>query len=95
MGRYSDKRSYARGFELGLYFAAGAFLINVFTTRSTWFFVVVYTILYNCCVAGTNQNSYNITYSYVDSRFIDVYKRQVSQTVRTGLLTGHMQASIL
>lgn len=69
-GRYSDKHSYAKGFQLGLYLAAGAFLINMFTTKSSWFLVIFYTILYNCCLAGTNQNSYNITYSYVDSKYI-------------------------
>jgi len=69
-GRYSDKHTYAKGFELGLYLAAGAFLINMFTTKSSWFLVILYTILYNCSMAGTNQNSFNITYSYVDSKYI-------------------------
>jgi len=70
LGRYSDKTSYAKGFKLGLYMAAGAFLINMFTTRSTWFLIVIHSILYNCCFAGTNQNSYNMTYSYVESKYI-------------------------
>lgn len=69
-GRYSDKHSYAAGFKLALYLASGAFFINMFTTKSTWFLIVVYTILYNCSVAGTNQNSFNIAYSYVDSKYI-------------------------
>ena len=69
-GRYSDKHSYAKGFRMALYLAAGAFLINIFTTPSAWFFVVIFTILYNCAFAGTNMNSFNIAYSYVDEAYI-------------------------
>ncbi len=69
-GRYSDKHSFAKGFKLALYIAAGGFLINCFTTKSTWFFIIIYTILYNVCLAGTNQNSFNITYNYVDEKYI-------------------------
>ena len=69
-GRYSDKYSYATGFKLALCIAAGGFFINMFTTKSTWVFIVVYTILYNCSIAGTNQNSFNISYSYVDAKYI-------------------------
>jgi len=69
-GKYSDKYSYAKGFKLGLYLAAGSFLANMFTTRSTWFLTIASAILYSCCMAGTNQNSFNITYSYIDSKYI-------------------------
>ncbi len=70
LGRYSDRHSCAKGFKLGLYLAAGAFLANMFTTQKTWFLVILYTVLYNCCLAGTNMNSYNITYSYVEEAYI-------------------------
>ena len=70
MGNYSDKKSFAKGFELGLWIKASAFLISIFTTRSTWFLIIAYKILYSCSFAGTNQNSYNIVYSYVDSKYI-------------------------
>ena len=69
-GRYSDKHSFAKGFRVALCLAAGGFFINMFTSRSTWFFIIIYTVLYNCSMAGTNQNSYNITYSYVDDKYI-------------------------
>ncbi len=62
---YSDKRSFAKGMELGLVFAAVAFFVNIFTTPSTWWLVIVFTVLYNISLAGTNQNSFNIAYSYV------------------------------
>ena len=69
-GRYSDKKTFAKGFELALIIAAASFLSIVFTNKSTWYLIVVYTILYNISVAGTNQNSFNITYSYVESKYI-------------------------
>ncbi len=62
---YSDKRSFAKGMELGLAFAAIAFFVNIFTTPSTWWLVIIFTVLYNVSLAGTNQNSFNIAYSYV------------------------------
>ena len=62
---YSDKRSFAKGMELGLCFAAAAFFVNIFTTPQTWWLVIVFTVLYNVSMAGTNQNSFNIAYSYV------------------------------
>ena len=62
---YSDKRSFARGLELGIWIAAAAFFINMFTMKSSRWLIIVYTILYNVSSAGTNQNSFNIAYSYV------------------------------
>ena len=70
IGVYSDRTSFSKGFKVGLYFAAAAFFINIFTTKSTWFFIIVYTILFNCSTAGTNQNSFNMVYSYVPSKYI-------------------------
>lgn len=69
-GRYSDRKSFAKGFELALYLAAIAFFANIFTTQKHWYFVVVYTVLYNVCLAGINQNDFNISYSYVKSEYI-------------------------
>ncbi len=70
LGKYSNKNSYVKGFKLGLILAASAFLLNVFTTQSTWWIIIIYTVLYNASVAGTNMNSYNIAYNYVDSKYI-------------------------
>jgi len=70
MGRYSDKKSFAKGFELALWIEAIAFFICIFTTKSTWYLIIIYTILRACATAGTNANSYNIVYSYVDSKYI-------------------------
>lgn len=70
LGKYSNKNSYVKGFKLGLIMAASAFLLNVFTTQSTWWIIIIYTVLYSSSVAGTNMNSFNITYNYVDSKYI-------------------------
>ncbi|MBR5871279.1 MAG: MFS transporter [Clostridia bacterium] len=68
-GRYSDKTSYARGMQLAMIISACGYFANVFTTKSTWWFIIIYTVLHNSSAAGTNQNSYNILYSYVDADY--------------------------
>jgi len=70
LGKFSDKYSFSKGFRVGLYLLALAFLINIFTTNETRFLIVLFTILYNCSFAGTNQNSSNVIFSYVDSAYI-------------------------
>ncbi len=69
-GKYSDRHTYAKGLELAMIIAAASFFVNIFTTRETWFFVVIHTVLYNVSLAGINHNSLNIVYSYVDSKYI-------------------------
>lgn len=70
VARFSDKHGYSAGFQLGLLVASAAFFVNMFTTRGTWYFVVIYTILHQICYVGINSNSYNILYSYVDNDYI-------------------------
>jgi len=70
IARYSDKTSFAKGMKLGMGLEALAFLCVMFTTPDTWWLIIVFTALHNCATAGTNQNSFNISYSYVDSKFI-------------------------
>ncbi len=69
-GKYSDKKSFAKGLELAMIIASVAFFVNIFTTRQTWYLVIVYTVLYSVSLAGSNTNSLNIIYSYVDSKYI-------------------------
>lgn len=69
-GKFSDKTSYVRGFNLALVIAAMAFAVNMFSTRPFWWCIVIYTVLYNVCLAGINQNAFNMTYSYVKSDYI-------------------------
>ena len=69
-GKYSDKTSFAKGYELGMILVAVAFFFCMLTTPKTWYLMIVYGVVYNVSVAGTNQNSFNITYSYVNSDYI-------------------------
>ena len=64
-GKYSDKHSFASGIKLAFILAAIAFGVNMFTTPKTWWLIVVFQILFNVSMAGSNQNLFNITYSYV------------------------------
>lgn len=69
-GKYSDRTSYAKGMKIGLIIAAAAFFVNIFTNPSHWYIIIAHTILYNCALAATNQNSFNITYSYVKTEYV-------------------------
>jgi Na+/melibiose symporter-like transporter len=69
-GRFSDKRSFASGMAVALCITAVAYLFLTFTTRSTWYFIIIYSILHAAAVAGLNQNSFNIAYSYVDKEYV-------------------------
>jgi len=64
-GRYSDKHSYASGIKLAFIIASVGFFANIFTTPKTWWCMIIYTAMYNISMAGSNQNLFNITYSYV------------------------------
>lgn len=68
-GRYTDKRSYAKGLALGMTVAAVAYLCNVFTTPSLWWFVIIFTVLSNAAMAGISQNLFNIVYNFVDEKY--------------------------
>ncbi len=68
-GRYSDKNSFAKGMELALTIAAAGSACLVLTIPQTKYLIILYTVLYSASLAGSNQNSFNIIYSYVDSRY--------------------------
>lgn len=69
-GRFSDKTSFAIGIRWAFMIEALAYLACMFTAPKTWWCIVIYTVLYNVSMAGSNQNSFNIVYSYVDSKYI-------------------------
>lgn len=68
-GRYTDKRSYSKGVALGMTVAAVGYLINIFTTPTLWWLVVVYTVVYNVALAGISANLFNIVYNFVDEKY--------------------------
>lgn len=68
-GRYSDRRTYAKGLELGLIMMSAAFLVCIFTAPSARYLIVVYMILYHGAMAGNSGNMLNLVYSYVDEKY--------------------------
>ena len=69
-GRYSDKHSYAKGIELGFILAAISFGSAIFMTPATRFLYIVYMIFHATCHAGVGANLLNVTYSYVNEKYL-------------------------
>ena len=70
IGRYSDKKTFEKGMLLGLYLAAAAFFINIFTTAESWYLIIVFTIMKSCSEAGINANSNNMLFSHVNIKYL-------------------------
>lgn len=68
-GIYSDRRSYVRGFRLGLIFCTVAFILNVFTTPDRSWMIIPFTILYDASLAGTGSNSNTMCYISVSPEY--------------------------
>lgn len=69
-GRYADRTSYASAYRLALLLAAASFVFVIFCTPKSWWCIIVFTILFNVSLAGSNQNGTNITYNYVKDEYI-------------------------
>lgn len=69
-GKYSDKNGFANGYFAGNLLSAAAFFIGIFTSTKTSILVLPFTMLFNMSLAGTNQNTFNMAYSYVDDEYI-------------------------
>ena len=70
-GRFADNRSYAKGFELGLIISAAAYICCIFTTQSTWYLIIGYTVLISVSLAGIESSNINMVYNYVELDYID------------------------
>lgn len=68
-GHFSDKYSFAKGFKAALLIMSAAFFVGMLIIPERWWLIIVYTVLYNCSIAGTNQNSFNIIYNYVNKDY--------------------------
>lgn len=68
-GKFSDKHSFASGMKVAFLVAAAAFAINSLAAPGRIWPIVIYTVLYSVSLAGTNANSMNIVYSYVDADY--------------------------
>lgn len=69
-GRFSDKKGFANGYFAGNLLSAAAFLFGIFTSTKTRLLILPFTMLFNMSLAGTNQNTFNMAYSYVDDEYI-------------------------
>ncbi len=99
LGRYADRTSFARSIKLAFVIGAAAFAVNVFTTPTTRYLIIVFTVLQNISLGGTVANMMNITYSYVDSRYFveaTAIKNGVSGIVTflASLLGGRLLAAV-
>ncbi len=95
-GRYSDRHSFAAGVELALIVALIAFVFSAFTSGATRYFIVIFTLLYNICMAGMSANLINMTYSYVDQRyFVQANALKSSVAGLSGFLASLMGSAIL
>lgn len=79
-GKYSDKHSFASGLKLAYIIAASSFAVNIFTNNNTWWLIIVHTLLFNISMAGSNQNSLNITYNYVKTDYY-VYAMAITNCI--------------
>lgn len=96
IGRYSDKRNYAKGLELGYCLLALAFLSNIFCAQSSWWLVILFTVLYNASFAGTNANTFNIIYSCVpQDYFVPAMALRSSISGICGFLSSLVGSAIL
>ena len=95
-GKYSDKHSFASGLKLAYIIAAVAFGVNIFTSNNTWWLMIIYTLLFNVSMAGSNQNTFNITYSYVKTDYY-VYAMAIKNCIGgvSGFLASIIGSKIL
>lgn len=69
-GRYSDRRTYAKGYFLGNLLTAASFACGIFTAPGTRWLIVPATVLYHMSFAGTNQNTFHMVYGFVENDYI-------------------------
>lgn len=68
-GKFADRHSYIRTIEVATLVMMVGFAAVLFTNSATRWLIIIHVLLYQISLAGTSQNFYNITYSYVDSRY--------------------------
>lgn len=96
IGRYSDKIGFAKGYFLGNIMTLLAFVIGIFTAGKTRWLILPFTMLLQMSYAGTNQNTFNMAYSYVDEKYI-LSAMAVNDSVRGifGFLASFIGSAVL
>lgn len=70
LGRYSDKKGYSNGYFIGTLLYLIAFVSGIFASPARGWMIIPFTIFFQLAGAGTGQNSYTMTYCYVDNEYI-------------------------
>lgn len=70
VGRYSDRTSYPKGYLLGNILTLFAFAAGIFVNPERRLLVLIFTMLYQMSFAGTNQNTFNMMYSFADDEYV-------------------------
>ena len=70
LGKYSDRKSFSDGYFIGNILTLAAFITGIFITPKTRWIMLIFTLLYQMSFAGTNQNTFNMMYGYVDDEYI-------------------------
>ncbi len=96
LGKYSDRKTYADGYFLGNIMTLTAFIIGIFTSAPLRWLIIPFTVLSQMSYAGTNQNTFNMMYSFVDDEYI-LSAMAVNNSVRgiSGFLASFIGSSIL
>lgn len=68
-GKFSDRFSFAKGFELAAVVTLVSFACSMLATPKTCLLMLFHIVLYNIAQAGIVGNMQNITYSYVPSDY--------------------------
>ena len=96
LGKYSDRKSFSDGYFIGNILTLAAFITGIFITPKTRWIMLIFTMLYQMSFAGTNQNTFNMAYSYVDEKYI-LSAMAVNDSVRGifGFLASFIGSSVL
>lgn len=96
LGKYSDRKTYADGYFLGNIMTLAAFIIGIFTSGPSRWLIIPFTVLSQMSYAGTNQNTFNMMYSFVDDEYI-LSAMAVNNSVRGifGFLASFIGSQIL
>lgn len=96
IGKLSDKTSYVTGMMLGFSMLALCFALNVFTTPSTRWMILAYSLLYNGAQAAIHQNFFNSIYDYVGNEYF-VHATSIRAAISgiSGFLASLASAAIL
>ena len=96
LGKLSDKTSYCTGLLIGFSMLALCFALNVFTSPSARWMLIVYSLLYYGSLALIHQNFVNITFDYVESDyFVQATSIKAALSGLSGFLASLIGASIL